>query len=467
MHSNVSLKILLLNPPGDKMYFRDYYCAKVSKARYYYHPIDLVYLSGQVAKIGEVSVIDAIAEQLSCVECKKRINNILPDIIIFLSSAPSYIEDISFIKTISGILPECKMIGSGDVFREYKKRALEENIFLDAILLDFSTDDIVKYITRKTDIVIPNVIYKNDKEIIEGKEEHGTEDWLVPEPKWDKFNFKSYNFPFARRKPFASILTDFGCPFSCDFCPVSTLGFKLRSIEAVLKEMQGLKQIGVKELYIRDQTFGVNKKRTISLLQSMIDAKLNFTWTCLSRTDVLSMEMLTMMKKSGCHTIMIGIESANDDLMAKHKKNTVLQQAKQTIYNIKKAGIRISGFFMIGFPGESKESILETTKLSRSLPIDFASFNIVSPRFSTKFREDTILNKQIDPEILSTESSNSLPAWKNTQISNKELLHLKRKAVKQFYLRPTYLCKRLCNIKSFFEFQNLIREAFSMFKRNK
>jgi radical SAM superfamily enzyme YgiQ (UPF0313 family) len=461
-----SIRILLLNPPGAKMYFRDYYCAKVSKARYYYHPIDLVYLSGRLSEIAQVFVIDAIAERMTSENCLKEIIEKQANIIIFLSSAPSYTEDIAFISNIKKQCPNTKMIGTGDIFRELKTKALVDNNFLNAILLDFSTSDIVTFIKNTDEIAIPNIIYRFEEKIIDGKEQHGKGNFEFALPRWDLFNLKTYNFPFARHKPFASILTDFGCPYSCDFCPISTLGFKLRSIEAVMDEMHYLKNLGIKELYVRDQTFGANKTRTKNLLLSMIEANFKFTWTCLSRTDVVDLEMLTLMKKAGCHTIMIGIESASNDLMKNHKKNTQIHQTHQAIYNIKKARIKISGFFMIGFPDESKESILATAKLARSLPLDFASFNIASPRFGTKFRENAISKNQVDPEVLNTESSNALPIWKNSKVSNQELLILKQKAVKQFYLRPGYLIKRIFKIKSLVELQNTIHEAISMLRKN-
>lgn len=90
------MKALLLNPPGKKIYFRDYYCAKISKAGYYYHPVDLVYLSGRLSNVADVHIIDAIAEKLNQEACQRKIKELYPDIIIFLSSVPSYNEDILF-----------------------------------------------------------------------------------------------------------------------------------------------------------------------------------------------------------------------------------------------------------------------------------------------------------------------------------------------------------------------------------
>lgn len=457
--------VLLFNPPGTKMYLRDYYCSKVSKARYYYHPIDLVYLSGTLSEKFEVNVLDAIVEKLSPQQCITDILKIKPYAIIFLSSGPSFYEDQQLLAEIKERLPETLLVGTGDIFRENKYKILKENKFLDAMLMNFSTTDILKFLSFEGG-KIPNIIYRGQNEIVDGGEKFDTGQFDVATPRWELFKNKLYSFPFAKHEPFATILTDFGCPFNCDFCQSSSLGFKLRSISSVIKEMLFIKSMGIRELYFRDQTFGANHSRTIRLLQEMISLKLNFSWTCLSRVDLLDNTLLEYMKLSGCHTIMVGIESASDTLMKVYKKNTTLKQAKETIYRIKKAGIRVGGFFMIGFPGESLESIHATSKLARKLSLDYASFNIVTPRFGTTIRETSISGREIDANIFTTESSQSIPIWNYQQISNSALLKCKKDAVNRFYLRPLYLLKRIISITTVTEIKNLFLEAIALFKKN-
>jgi len=459
-------KTVLLNPPGDKMILRDYYCAKVSKARYYYHPVDFIYLSGRLAALGELMVIDAIASQLSAEETLDKISRFEPSAVIFLSSAPSFVADMAFMQRLSVQLPHTQIIGTGDVFRDYGKEAMIRYPFMHAVFIDFSTDDIIRTLTHQSG-VINNVIYRKNNELIAGTELHGNGVFDVPLPRWDLFDISAYRFPFARRKPFASILTDFGCPFSCDFCPVSSLGFKLRSIDSVIEEMTLLSQMGVKELYIRDQTFGANRKRTVALLNAMLDKSLKFSWTGLSRADILDVELVKLMKKAGCHTLMIGIESANDNLMAVHKKNTRVSEVSEKISQIRSTGVRVGGFFMIGFPGESKESVLNTIRLALSLKVDYASFNIATPRLGTHFRRHAIEQGLVQSENIDAESSSAMPVWQNQQLSNNELFNLRRMAVRKFYLRPLYLLKRFAGIRTLNELSNLINEGFALLSKTR
>ena len=433
-------KLLLLNPPGDKIYFRDYYCSKISKAGYYYHPLDLVYLSGILKNNFEILLLDAIAEKMPQNKCLEFVEGMNPDIIIFLISSPSYYQDVDFLTFLNNKLPNTLFIGTGDIYRELKSKAFKLHHFLDAILLDFSTDDILKYLKKPDGLVYNNIIYKLGEKIIEGKEHHVCGQFTMLLPRWDLFKLDKYNYPFAKKSKFATMLTDFGCPFKCTFCPVSTLGFKLREIDNVLDEIKLLKSLGVNEIFFRDQTFGVNEERTIELCKRI--ERLDISWCCFSRVDVIKEDILRYMKKSGCHTIILGIESSNEDILQKYEKNINITQMKKTIELCRKFKIKTVGTFMIGFPNESKESIINTIKLSKSLRLNYASFNVVTPRFGTKFREDALIHKWIDKSKMVTDSSKSKPIWENQAIS-KEIFKLHRKAILSFYLRPRYVFNRI------------------------
>ncbi len=456
-------KILLLNPPGDKIYFRDYYCSKVSKARYYYHPLDLLYLSGRFTKPDfELHIIDAIADKLSVDECISKIRKISPEIILSLIASPSYSNDVSFLKSIKKVLPDSKIIVTGDVCREFKEKIFEALPLVSAALLDFSTDDIVKYLLSPEGSKFENVIYKHKNKIIAGPEVHGHGVFNVPLPRWDLFHIDRYSFPFSRRKKFATILTDFGCPYKCSFCPVSTLGFKLRPINSIIEELKLLKSYKVNEIFIRDQTFGVNKKRTIELCNKIISENLNISWTCFSRVDVVDSVILKLMKKAGCHTIMFGIETSDEKILKDYEKNISLVQIKNAIKLCKKIRIKSVGTFIFGLPGETRESSLRTINFAKSLDLDYASFNIATPRFGTKLREIALKKGWINEDELTMDSAKSKPIWKNQKLSNDEIFRLQRKAIISFYLRPKFIIKKILSIRNFTELAQSFKEAKSL-----
>lgn len=459
-------KLLLLNPPGKQKYLRDYYCSKITKGRYYYHPVDLLYLSGRLSKYFELSLIDAIVEHLSPLEVVDKARGINPAIIVFLTSSPSYYEDLEFLRQLKAVLPLAKFVGTGDIYRELRDEAFIEQEFLDAAFFDFSTDDLLHYLCGgEAGTVINNVIYKHGEDLVEGPEIHGKGIFSVGMPRWDLFKLNKYSYPFARRHGFASMLTDFGCPFSCTYCPVSSLGFKKRPINEVIEEMRYLWSLGVREIFFRDQTFGVNHARTLDLCAQM-KKEFDFSWGCFSRVDVVKPDMLEAMKNAGCHTIIYGIETTDEKLLDRYKKNTSLNQIYEAVQLTKLNKLRTVGTFLIGLPGDTREKIQATVRFACDVGLDFVSFNIAVPRFGTPFRLESIDKHYIDSGIRQFESAESVPIWKGQILSNEDILELKKWANRAFYLRPRYLFKRIMGLRTWFECWNSLAEAISIIKKN-
>jgi radical SAM superfamily enzyme YgiQ (UPF0313 family) len=301
---------------------------------------------------------------------------------------------------------------------------------------------------------------------VEGKESHpSSQECDMPIPRWDLVKIHAYSFPFAVRKPFATVLTDFGCAYNCTFCPMGTIGFKLRPLNVVLSELELLKQMGVKEILFRDQTFGANKRQTIELCREMIEKRLGFSWTAYSRVDVLDESSISWMKKAGCHMLMFGLETSSRDIADKYRKNLKIELVSKTIGLCHKYGISTGGWFILGFPEEDERDIENTIHYAIDSRVDFAVFNILSPRLGTSFREACLKEGIIDKEFIEMDSSFKIPEWNSSQVSKERLSQLKRKAYIKFYLRPGYIFKRLRNLRSFYGMYNYISNGLGMMFR--
>ena len=298
-------KVLLLNPPGKLPYIRDYYCSKVSKGNYIYPPTDLVVLSGIIAEKYDVAVLDAMALGMDEGACMTEIGNISPKAIVALAGAVSYHEDAPFLENIKRRY-DIPIIVTGDLFLEDGEIILKNYPFLDAILMDFTNADVIAYLDDKED-EIKNMIYRKDGEIkIKTSPRTAEKEYTIPIPRHELFT-NNYNYPFVRRRPFATVLTDYGCPYKCSFCVIASLGYKFRSVENVMSELRYLKNLRCREIYFNDQTFGVNRARAKELCKRMVEKKIDFGWVCWSRVDVINEELLKLMKGAGCHTILFGV----------------------------------------------------------------------------------------------------------------------------------------------------------------
>ncbi len=454
--------ILLLNPPSDKLCIRDYYCSKVSKADYIYQPIDLLILSGTLGQRHRVNVLDCIAQKVGYDECLNRITGMKVDTIIFLTGSVSWEQDFKFlneVKKATGAL----MVGSGDVLLEGGTEKLREIPFLDAVLLDFTTADILRFLDGELE-KIRNMVFRSNGDIIKKEEREKGLEFEIPVPRHELFHSEKYSFPFVRRHPFATVLTDYGCPYKCSFCVMSTIGYKYRSVANILSELQHLARLGFKDIYFGDQTFAARRRRTLELCNAMAESKLDFGWVCWSRVDLIDEEILTAMKRAGCHTIMFGVETANEKILKETRKGFGKNAVMDTFKLCRKLDVRTLATFIIGLPGEDRASCMETIEFAKEIDCDFASFNVPVPRMRTELRKQAVENSWVQEDFHTMDQSGSYPIMDTDVLTKEEIWALKNTAIKEFYLRPSYLLKRMSSVRTRYEFERLIYNGFATIK---
>ncbi|MDX9754156.1 MAG: radical SAM protein, partial [bacterium] len=363
------MRVLLLNPPGDKPYLRDYYCSHTAKARYYWHPYDLVVQSGMLSRQHEVSYLDANVMGYSFAKTTRLIENLRPEAILFLTGGVCWKNDLTFLDQLQ-IPSSVPVIGTGDVLVSKGREYMGRHPWLSAVLLNFTSDSVSLFLQAwdkqggpRTKDPIPNLLYRFKDEFIRGVDP-GNRAFAFPIPRYDLIPMARYSIPHGRRRLFASFLTDFGCPFKCSFCFNGKWAHKIRNVENCMQELRYLKQIGIRELWIKDLTFGVTKSHSKQFLNQLIEEDLGFGWITLSRVDVMDEEILSLMARAGCHTIQFGVESADSQILDSIEKGIQPQRVQEIFQLYRKLKIRTLAHFIIGLPGETEESAKRT--------IDFA-----------------------------------------------------------------------------------------------
>lgn len=451
-----------MNPPGKKRYIRDYYCSKVSKARYVYQPVDLLVLSGILYRKFDIKVVDSIVENLSAQNAFKRIDDFSPEAIIFLTGAVSKSEDLEFIGKVKE-KRNVLAIASGDFLMENPGEFLKEQNTVDAVLLDFTSDEIVGYINSRQTNHVSAIVDKANSGTVDSYGPKRAVNFVLPVPRHELFLDKRYAYPFVKKYPFASVLTDYGCPFKCPFCVMPNIGYKYRQVDNVLEEVSYLNYLGVHEIYFADQTFGAVKKRALELCRGFARLFPKLGWVCFSRVDVIDKELLSAMKGAGCHTIIFGIETGSRQLL-KQLKGIEMEQAKETVNLCRKYKIRVVATFMIGLPGETNEDIKETIKLAKGLDLDYMSINIAIPRANTRLRQEAIEKKLWLSDSEEMDQSGTYSVMGTGHLSKEEVVIWHKRAVRNFYLRPQYLLKRLRGLRSWREAKMNVLEGLSLIK---
>ncbi|MFT4541761.1 MAG: anaerobic magnesium-protoporphyrin IX monomethyl ester cyclase [Planctomycetota bacterium] len=460
------MRILLLNPPGCRTYIRDYFCSKTTKSNYLFHPIDLVILSGTLAEEHDISVLDCMAERLGPEAAEERISSLAPEVLISLVGSVSWDEDRPF---LAGQAAQGRrVIAIGDVLHENSLQRLADEPWLEAALHVFSNRDAVHYLANERD-QIQDMTVRDDSgtplRISDGPAAKRRGSYRVPRPRHELFPDHGYHFSFARKRRFATVLTDYGCPYPCTFCVIGTLGFQTRPVEDVLEEIDALRSRGVTELFVMDQTFGVDRPRGLELCAAF-EERGDLSWTAFTRPDRATEEMLRAMQRAGCHTVIMGVESADDELLATYRKGYRASEVGAAFQRAHAAGMRTVGTFIIGLPEETQSSLEATLKLAIELEMDFMSINVAVPRFGTPFRAQVMQLGLANAQDLVMDQGGADAFLPTNTLDRAQMLRLKKRMVRRFYLRPTYLLRRLAGIRSLYELRAQVREGVALLSRN-
>lgn len=180
-----------------------------------------------------------------------------------------------------------------------------------------------------------------------------------------------------------------GCPFRCDFCHKAVFGdlFTARPAGSVIAEMEEIAGLGYDHVWMSDDLFTLNYRRTFDLAEAIASARLGLTWECLSRVTHVDRALFEQMRRAGCKRIFFGIESGDEHVLKEMKKGITPGQARAAVEACVDAGIKAAGFFMVGYLGETTDSLIRSINFSSSLPLDYVSYTVAYPLPGTGFYE--------------------------------------------------------------------------------
>lgn len=209
------------------------------------------------------------------------------------------------------------------------------------------------------------------------------------------------NYPIIRKKRMVGCSR--GCPGKCGFCSAPQLWsnkIRYRKINDVIDELKNLLAEGTEKIFFIDDTFITNYRYTIELCQEIIENNLKFSWTCTTRATTIKPGLLQLMKQAGCHSIHLGVESGSEKMLDLVCKGVKLKKIREAAQLIKEAGIELSVFMLVGFPGETKEDIIASMDLVKELEADEVLVHPLVPLIGTPIyniaRKKRYLKEDID-----------------------------------------------------------------------
>jgi radical SAM superfamily enzyme YgiQ (UPF0313 family) len=209
------------------------------------------------------------------------------------------------------------------------------------------------------------------------------------------------------------------------------------SPERIMREMWRLNELGIHNIHMYADLFTVNREQVVELCKRIIDEGLKIRWTCNSRVDYVDEEMLQLMGKAGCWMISWGIESGNEDILKRAAKGADPKKARQALTWARRAGIKNWGYFIIGLPGETEQTIRQTIDFAKSLPLELALFHIAAPYPGTPFFFEVVENGWFKAGTRWEEvDMDKGTVLQYDHLSAEQLMYWQKRAFREWAMRP-------------------------------
>ena len=429
-------------------------------------PLSLAYVAAVAEKFGHrVVIIDAVAERLSLEGVVQKIQEFSPDILGFTLTTYGFHQTLTWINKIKEKVNLPVVVGGWHLYL-YPRETMHHGAIDYAVIGEAENilPGLLNVLESKNSLrEVKGIAFRENGEVIITPQAATTEDLdSVPFPARHLLMNNLYQNILSRAKNFTVMLSARGCPYDCIFCDLNTKKFRMRSATNFADEIElNYKEFKIREFDIYDSSFTIDKQRVIKICDEILKRGLKVSWTARSRIDNVDKNLLEVMAKAGCNTLMYGIESVDPNILSTLKKHTKPDMVKEIIHYTKCCGIKTLGFFMIGSPGETRATAMKTIRFSQELDLDYVQFTKLTPFPNTKIYKmlmDAGLGDYWREFTLDPTVEKELPLL-NTKLSPKEAMQLVKKAYLYFYFRPSYILKSLLRAKSWLEFKNSLVAA--------
>lgn len=463
------MKILLINPPNNLN-------RVLGKANVFigaFEPMGLLYVAAVLEKHKyEVKVLDAFHEHYNLKQISQFIKEFKPEVIgiTCLTSTGSLTYYIG--KMIKEKFPGIKVV-LGNIHASIFSTAFLKNKIADVVVHgegEFSMLEVVEAFEKKKSMKdVLGISWWNGKRVVDNPLREPVADLdeipmparhLIPAEKYSANNLSNFIYVNHSKKLMKQMMTSRGCVFQCRFCVVHRQRrWRCHSPKRVVDEMELLiNKYNACYLFIMDPLFIANRERAIAICKEIRRRKLKFQWGCECHVNIITLNLLRRMKAAGCYEVHFGIESGVQRLLDNVNKGTKIERIEKAVKIAKKAGLKVSGLFMLGLPGETFADSKKTIDFACALPLDFAQFSITVPYPGSQLFMDLVKEGKIDTgvrrdgtidpsvwERFSAYSSftDNKPIYLTEGMTMEELKKAQKLALRRFHLRPKQIVQHV------------------------
>ncbi len=352
-------------------------------------PLGLAYIAAVLEKNGfQVEIYDNYLLERPIEEVKLEIRRRSPQIVGITCNSLTYQRCLELAKAVKEVCPTCAVVVGGP-HASYMPQTLLEHSEVDYVVIGEGEQAMVQLAAsitkgeqRAAIAKIPGVACKIGGEIVRTEPRFISNLDEVPFPARHLLPMRMYDraLSYLTVKPVDTMSIHRGCPYRCAYCETRELwGTACRAFspQRVIDEIRHMVETyGTRGIYFVGDNFTINKKRTMELCQLIKNNKIDLKWTCETRADLISKELLVEMKSAGCQTMFFGVESGSQRIQQKLNKGIDLQEVARTFELCRQVGILTATSFMLGIPGETLADMNATFEFAKKLRADWCMFNI-------------------------------------------------------------------------------------------
>ena len=439
-----------------------------------YPPLGMLYVAGAIEKMHKVEVYDYDIDIVNDEKLRHIIKSEKPDIVGLTANTATIISAKSIAKTIREVNNLPIFIGGihATMDPEYCIKVNEFD-FVVRGEAEYTVLNLINHLDDGRFEEVDGIWFKREGKVIKNKDVTYIDNLdALPFPARHLIkNPSAYVPPNAKRLPVTPMMTSRGCPARCTFCCTKNLlGFKFRfrSAESVVEEVRHcVEKYGIKEVHLVDDVFTLRKDRVLKIRDLMKESGLDVDFVLFNgvRADQVDNEILYALKDLGVYSLGFGCESGNQSILDNIKKGEKLETIRNAYKMCKKIGFETWAFFILGLPGETKDTIKNTIKFAKEIDPDFPKFHILKPYPNSDIYKELMEKNLIDDFDYEKYGIHTAPVHHLPDLNAHDLIKWQRKAYRSFYLRPRKILENLKRINSITQFKLNLKSAMFILKQ--
>lgn len=468
------MKVLIANPPvfeGVK-FVREGRCEqRASSFQYLMVPISLPSIAAVLREAEyKVKITDCVADDLGQAELSAVCEDFRPGLIIMDVSTPTFSFDCKTIDLLKNARPEAHITAIGTHVSALPGESLA-SCRLDSVIRgepEYTSRALAETLENRGDLAkVAGISYRNGESVKHNPDRPFIEDLdSLPFPARDLIPNERYTMPISNR-PYTLLVSSRGCTGRCTFCTGHLYygrKLRLRSAANICDELEEIvNRFGINDVTMWSDTFTLNRDFVVGVCEEIMKRGIKVNWMANSRVDRVDLDILKLMKQAGCSMISFGIESAVPEILKNCRKGTTPEQISDAVRWSREAGLETIAHVILGLPGETPETIRETSRFIKRIGPDYVQYYGAIPFPGTEFYELARDNHWLTTEDWSCFEINQTIV-NYPELAAADLNRERKKAFRSFYFRPGYLLKRLSRLRNPREWINLPRQAWGFLR---